>query len=55
MWRASIPACSGDREFFRDPYLAGCGVSTDRVPRETGLRVADHDSFTRKTRGLEEI
>jgi hypothetical protein len=27
MWRASIPACSGDREFFRDPYLAGCGAA----------------------------
>jgi hypothetical protein len=28
MWRASIPACSGDREFFRDQYLAGSGAAS---------------------------
>jgi hypothetical protein len=34
MWRASIPACSSDRKFFRDQYiwsvlgLRGVGVSS---------------------------
>jgi hypothetical protein len=37
MWRASIPACSGDREFFRDPYLAGCGVSRVGVASSSRL------------------
>ena len=31
MWRASIPACSGDREFFRDQYLAGTSVDVSRL------------------------